>query len=83
LATLLFFGKLSDFAGAKTRSMEIAPSDSTVHDLINAIKDTDPILGDALDQASVRFVVNQEIVEKTMIVTQDDEIAFLPPVSGG
>ena len=83
MAKLLFFGKLADFAGGRERSLELDDQIISIENLIQAIFEDDKILGDALSQPSVRYVRNQEISDKQAAIENSDEIAFLPPVSGG
>jgi sulfur-carrier protein len=83
VARLLFFGKLGDLAGGRLREWTLSPGVETVAQLIAAIKETDPVLGAAFSETSVRFIVNEQIVPADKTIVNDDEIAFLPPVSGG
>ena len=32
---------------------------------------------------SIQFAINHDFVDKTTVLSADDEVAFLPPVSGG
>ena len=83
MARLLFFGKLSDLAGGRMREFDLPDTAATVKSLVAAIVESDSILGAALADKSVRFIVNEVIVLADHELTNDDEIAFLPPVSGG
>ncbi len=83
MAQLLFFGKLGDLAGGRAREMSLPEPKTTVAQVINKIDKDDPILGDALRDASVRVVINEEFSTANTIISENDEIAFLPPVSGG
>ncbi|MHA7871888.1 MAG: MoaD/ThiS family protein [Hyphococcus sp.] len=83
MARLLFFGKLGDLAGGRLREEALPDGVATVTALVAAIGDRDPALGDALSAPSVRVVVNETIAARDASVGADDEIAFLPPVSGG
>ncbi len=80
---LLFFGKLGDLAGGRTRDISIPKPETTVAQLISLIGDDDPALGGALRDASVRIVVNEQFSSLDTVISENDEVAFLPPVSGG
>ena len=83
MARLLFFGKLADIAGGRARDMALDPATQRLSQLTEAIEAREPALGAALKGPLVRFVVNEEIVSADAPIADDDEIAFLPPVSGG
>lgn len=83
MARLLFFGKLGDLAGGRVRDGALPEGVTTVAQLISALGKDDPTLGEALLAPSTRFVVNEHIVAGDAVVGDGDEIAFLPPVSGG
>ena len=77
--TLVFLGKLADLAGADEKQVD-APLDWNA--LLGALHGP---LGDAVQDAKTRLAINGELVaDKTALVAGDgDEIALLPPVSGG
>jgi molybdopterin synthase sulfur carrier subunit len=76
---LVFLGKLADLAGAPERDMD-APLDWA--SLVEALEGP---LGDAVAGEKVRLAVNGTVLpEKTALFAQHgDEVALLPPVSGG
>lgn len=82
MARLLFFGKLGDLAGAREREMALGDA-RTVAALIDALGSGDSALGAALNAASVRYAVNEAMAPRDAAIADSDEIAFLPPVSGG
>ncbi len=77
--TLVFLGRLEQAAGAAERQVETVPSLATLFARL------DPSLATALDGEKVKIAVNGQIVtDRAACVLRDgDEIAFLPPVSGG
>lgn len=82
MARLLFFGKLGDLAQTRTREFPLGAI-NTISALKTAITETDTSLGDALNDPSVRCAVNEELTRGDSSISDDDEIAFMPPVSGG
>lgn len=83
MARLLFFGKLADSAASREADWPLGSDTRTVAELIEAIAEKDAALGEALSAPSVRCAVNEAIVERDAPIADGDEIAFLPPVSGG
>jgi molybdopterin synthase catalytic subunit len=75
-----FFARLREQAGTETESIEL-PSGSTLADAYRAMRRVHPALEPSLD--SVRPAVNQEFSDWDAMVTDGDELAFVPPVSGG
>lgn len=75
---LLFLGRLEDVAGASRRDVDTGSLDSVLSAL-------DPDLARALRGDRIRIAVNGELVadRSNLILADGDEIAFLPPVSGG
>ena len=76
---ILLFGITRDLAGTRNISFEIPPG-TTVAGLKKLITERYPALGD-LD--SVAVAVNNEYAGSDLLIREHDEIALLPPVSGG
>ena len=76
---LLFLGRLEDTAGAPERQVEPVPS------FAELLASLEPSLAAALRADRVRLAVNGALVaDRSAHTLRDgDEIAFLPPVSGG
>ena len=77
---VLFFGKLKEIAGAAEQSVELR-SGATIADLFERFASQSPAL--APYRSSVVASRNQEFAPWNTEVEPGDEIAFLPPVSGG
>src|SRR5271168_4619056 len=77
---VLFFGRLKDIVGRAEESAEL-PEGSRVEDLYTLYRGAHPSLGGL--RASVAASVNQELAEWAAPLRAGDEVAFLPPVSGG
>jgi len=74
------FARLREQAGTDAESVEL-PAGSTVSDVFDAVKRLHPGL-DA-DREAVRAALNQEFADWDAAVADGDEVAFIPPVSGG
>ncbi len=76
---ILLFGITKDMVGQRILSYEL-PDQSTVPDLLENLKTDYPALQDL---SSVMIAVNNEYGQKDQILRAGDEIALIPPVSGG
>lgn len=74
------FAALRQALGADQVEVEIEPR-STVGDLLAAVRAAHPQLASALESAMV--AVNHEYVGPEFRIDPDDEVAIIPPVSGG
>lgn len=88
MAKFLFFGKLGDLAGKRQIDMAVEGDTVCLKDIVDRLCESAPELRDALSDHAVRVAVNEQIVPKVSGISQtmisdQDEIAFLPPVSGG
>jgi MoaE-MoaD fusion protein len=74
------FARLREQAGTDTETVEV-PRESTLEDVYAALRKAHPALESNLD--AVRPALNQEFAAWDAIVGDGDEVAFIPPVSGG
>jgi len=77
---VLFFGRLKDIVGKSEESAELSEG-SRVQDLFERYGRSFPEL--ARFRGSVAASVNREYSEWNAPLSSGDEVAFLPPVSGG
>lgn len=84
MVRLVFLGKFGDVAPAGFGAVTLPGGVRTLADLRDWIARTQPVLGKVMDATRTRLVVNQCVAhDLSAIVTDGDEIAFLPPMSGG
>jgi molybdopterin synthase catalytic subunit len=74
------FARLREQAGTDTEPMQL-PAGSTVADVYTELRRLHPAL--EADRTAVRGAINQEFADWTAAVAEGDEVAFIPPVSGG
>jgi len=77
---VLLFGSLRESAGAKELSVEL-PAGASVADLRALLAESQPAF--AAYGARLRVAVNRRFSTDTAALAEGDEVAFLPPVSGG
>jgi molybdopterin converting factor subunit 1 len=78
--TVLFFGRLKDVAGCAVESCEVAEG-ATIESLFATLAGQNSEM--ARFRASLVASRNQEFAAWNTPLRAHDEIAFLPPVSGG
>lgn len=77
---VLFFGMLKDLAGVSADSLEL-PEGATLSDLLDHYQTSLPRLKELLP--SIALSLNREYAEPAELLHGGDEVALLPPVSGG
>lgn len=79
---IIFFGKLADQFGRSIR-FEMADDIATIAELRNALSNGDGRFAEIMADAAVRACVDGVIVTDDSLVHAGQEIAFIPPLSGG
>ena len=74
-----FFARLRELAGVDDQEVK-ASSGATVASVYAAMRAYHPGLP---PQDGVRGALNHEFVEWSAVVSEGDEVSFIPPVSGG
>ena len=74
------FARLRELAGTDGENVEL-PAGSTVADVYDALRKLHPNLD--VNRESVRAALNAEFAGWEAAVADGDEVAFIPPVSGG
>jgi len=77
---LLLFASLKDIAGRRDLEMKLDDG-STLRHVTEKLASLYPEIGRM--QNSVRIAINQEFADENISLNNGDEIAFLPPMSGG
>lgn len=77
---ILFFGMLKDLAGRGGDVLNL-PEHATLGDVFSHYEELIPRLGKLA--SSIAISINQEFAEIDSKLKEGDEVAFLPPVSGG
>ncbi len=77
------FGRLGDYIEQNPLPIELEGRAYPAEQIRDHIGKEYPELGDALSQPQVLVAVNQAIVPAYFSVESGDELAFLPPVTGG
>jgi len=81
MITVKLFAMLKDKAGTSEIALEERPA--TVKDLLSVIVGRFPALSDSLSCGRIMVAVNQEFVRPDASLKDGDEVALMPPFSGG
>ncbi len=77
---VVLLGRLRDIAGWRERTIDAPATLSALRDLLYR---EDAALGEALAGKGVQAAVNKTLMREDVALAANDEIAFLPPMSGG
>lgn len=81
---LVFPGKFGDLVGSDLNDFQRPPEVRTLSDLAVWLAQTRPALGEAMKATRAKVIINNTVVHDLLhILGDDDEVAFLPPMSGG
>ncbi len=81
---VLYFARLREIVGMSSEELSLPEGVADVAGLRNWLAARGGVWQQALDSCrQVRAAVNQELVADTAAITDDDEVAFFPPVTGG
>jgi MoaE-MoaD fusion protein len=80
IITVLFFGQAREFAGTSTMSLMLEQP-ATVESAFASLKTQHPKL--AAMERSLVFAINEEYASRNQPLSNNDQLAILPPVSGG
>ncbi len=81
MVTIKFFAMLKNKAGTDEITISI-PKQITLNEFKEVIKKEFPPIGEFIDK-NIMISVNQEIAASDTVIKDGDEVALLPPFSGG
>ena len=81
---ILYFAKLREAVGVEAETLEINEN-FKVSDLLNFLKDREEKWSEYFNDKKnlLRVAINQKIVDSDHFISDGDEIAIFPPVTGG
>ena len=82
MITVKFFASLKAIAEKEEEQIEVQSSIS-MDQLSDIISKTSPKMADIIRDNKIMISVNQEMTDADTVIHDGDEVAFLPPFSGG
>ncbi len=76
---MLYFGMLKEYFGGEREAIDVAAK-SSVEDVLQALRNR---VEDVPLWESMAVAVNREYSARSAVLHEGDEVALLPPVSGG
>ena len=81
---LKYFAWIAEIIDKREEILEIPPQIKSIGQLIDFLSTIDPVYADAFERRkSIKFAINQVLVDEDELISRNDEIAFFPPMTGG
>ena len=81
---LKYFAWIAEIIDKREESLEIPSGIETIGQLIDYLSSIDEAYKKAFEKRkSIKFAVNQVLVNENELISKADEIAFFPPMTGG
>ena len=77
-----FFAMLKGKIGKEEVNLTV-PGNISIDKLKDILKNEFPAIAEFIERKSIMISVNQEFADKNIIIKDGDEVALLPPFSGG
>ncbi|MDP7147895.1 MAG: molybdopterin converting factor subunit 1 [Nitrospinaceae bacterium] len=82
MITVKYFASLRTVAGKEEEQFDLG-SETTLEKLSDEISKTAPKISEMIRGNNLMVSVNLDVVQSGAIIKDGDEVAFLPPFSGG
>ena len=84
MLTIHYFASIREALAKDHEQLELPESVSSVADLMQHMGTINPLFKPIVDaDRKVLIAVNQTVVDRNYRLSEDDEVAFFPPMTGG
>lgn len=81
---IMYFAWMREHVGTTLENRDLPEGISTVASLVDHLREVSPGHAKALSNMDVvRVAVNQDYADLDTVISNHDEVAFFPPVTGG
>ncbi|MEE2745299.1 MAG: molybdopterin converting factor subunit 1 [Pseudomonadota bacterium] len=81
---ILYFAWVRDKVGKDSEVVDIPPNIATAGAFVKWFRERGPVYAEIIDASdTVKMAINQEYAGDDHPITNDDEVALFPPVTGG
>jgi len=82
---VLFFASVREMVGINAKEVDIHDSENSPHKLLNFLVKSEQGSWISLhkDKHLIRLAINQELADWNDLLSDGDELAFFPPITGG
>lgn len=81
---VVYLARLRDALGSAGETLQLPADEATVDSLVGALRRRGGAFAAELAEGrAVRFAVNHRIAPRSQSIADGDEVAILPPVTGG
>lgn len=81
--TIWYFARIKEAVDCDRETLQLQDDVDTVADLVNFLSERGERWRKALKDEKVLVAINQAVASMNTAVSDEDEIAFFPPVTGG
>ena len=83
MITIKYFAKIRETIQQDGQEIDYAPTMSSIQDVIDYLSTLSPAHDAALSDDNLMAALNEDYVPLTAAISDGDEIAFFPPMTGG
>ena len=84
MVKILYFANLAETLGVKSEQLALPDDCNSVIDLVTLLRTRGEPFHSSFDgETRILIAINQEMSDGDVPITDNDEIAFFPPVTGG
>ena len=82
MITVKYFASLRTIAGKNEERFDLG-NETTLEKLSNEISKSTPKISEMIQEKKIIVSVNMDVIQPDTIIKDEDEVALLPPFSGG
>lgn len=81
--TIWYFARIKEAVNCEKETLQLPDEVESVDDLVNWLSLRGDAWNKALNEGKVLVAINEAVASRHTMLSDEDEIAFYPPVTGG